>query len=107
MLAFAISGITAAVTAIVITAQQGNLTPTMGVQPLLIGVIAVVVGGMQSLTGAVAGGMLLGIVTVFLSLVLPEGLLPFQDAFLYMIVIVVLLLRPQGLFIRSSSLERI
>jgi branched-chain amino acid transport system permease protein len=62
---------------------------------------------MQSLTGAVAGGMLLGIATVFLSLVLPQSLLPFQDAFLYMIVIVVLLLRPQGLFIRSSSLERI
>jgi branched-chain amino acid transport system permease protein len=107
MLAFALSGLTAAVTAIVLTAQQGNLTPTMGIQPLLIGVIAVVVGGMQSLPGAVAGGMLLGIVTVFLSLALPDSLLPFQDAFLYMIVILVLLLRPQGLFIRSSSLERI
>jgi branched-chain amino acid transport system permease protein len=107
MLAFAISGVTAGVTAIVLTAQQGNLTPTMGVQPLLIGVIAVVVGGMESLTGAVAGGMLLGIVTVFLSVALPKGLLPFQDALLYMIVIAVLLVRPQGLFIRSSSLERI
>jgi branched-chain amino acid transport system permease protein len=107
MLAFAISGVTAAAAAIVLTAQNGNLTPTLGVSPLLVGVIAVVVGGMNSLAGAVAGGWLLGIVYVILQVTLPRGALPYQDALLYMIVITVLLFRPQGLFIRRTALERV
>lgn len=107
MLAFAISGITAAAAAIVLAAQNGNLTPTLGVSPLLVGVIAVVVGGMNSLGGAVAGGWALGIVYVLLQVTLPRSALPYQDALLYLIVIAVLLVRPQGLFIRSSALERV
>jgi branched-chain amino acid transport system permease protein len=107
MLAFAISGVAASVTAIVVTAQTGSLTPTLGVQPLLVGVVAVVVGGLESLGGAVVGGFLLGIVSVVLSVTLPQGPLQYQDALLYVIVIIVLLVRPQGLFTRSSSLERV
>jgi branched-chain amino acid transport system permease protein len=107
MLAFAISGITAAAAAIVLAAQNGNLTPTLGVSPLLVGVIAVVVGGMNSLGGAVAGGWALGIVYVLLQVTLPRSALPYQDALLYLIVIAVLLVRPQGLFIRRTALERV
>jgi branched-chain amino acid transport system permease protein len=107
MLAFAISGITAGAAAIVLAAQNGNLTPTLGVSPLLVGVIAVVVGGMNSLGGAVAGGWALGIVYVLLQVTLPRSALPYQDALLYLIVIAVLLVRPQGLFIRRTALERV
>jgi branched-chain amino acid transport system permease protein len=107
MLAFAISGVAASVTAIVVVAQTGSLTPTLGVQPLLVGVVAVVVGGLESLGGAVVGGFLLGIVSVVLSVTLPQGPLQYQDALLYLIVIIVLLVRPQGLFARGSALERV
>jgi branched-chain amino acid transport system permease protein len=72
-----------------------------------VGVVAVVVGGLESLGGAVVGGFLLGIVSVVLSVTLPQGPLQYQDALLYAIVIIVLLVRPQGLFTRSSSLERV
>jgi branched-chain amino acid transport system permease protein len=105
-LAFAISGVTAGLTSIMITARSGGLTPTIGIQPLLVGVIALVLGGMGSLAPAVAGGFLLGALTVLLGRVLPQGALDYQDAFLYLVVIVVLLFRPRGLFSRSSA-ERV
>lgn len=107
MLAFAISGVAASVTAIVVMAETGSLTPTLGVNPLLVGVVAVVVGGLESLGGAVVGGFLLGIVSVVLSVTLPQGPLQYQSALLYVIVIIVLLVRPKGLFARGSSIERV
>ena len=106
-LAFAISGIAAGLTAVMITARSGGLTPTLGLQPLLVGVIALVVGGMSSLSSAVGGGFLLGALTVVLGVTLPGGWLAYQDAFLYTIVILVLLVRPRGLFVRGASVERV
>jgi branched-chain amino acid transport system permease protein len=106
-LAFAISGLTAGLASIMITARSGGLTPTIGIQPLLVGVIALVLGGMVSLAPAVAGGFLLGALTVVLGVSLPGGALDYQDAFLYVIVILVLLFRPRGLFARAASAERV
>jgi branched-chain amino acid transport system permease protein len=95
--AFAISGVLAGVVGLYWLARIGSVIPTIGAGPLLIALIATVIGGMQGLSGAIAGGYLLGALTVGMQLVLPQGLLDYRDAFTFGIVILVLLVRPQGL----------
>lgn len=96
-LAFAISGILAAGAALLIVAQFGTISPQMGLAPVIIAFIATVVGGLGSLPGAAAGGFLLGALTILLEVVLPVELRPYRDAFLFSIVIGILVFRPQGL----------
>ena len=62
--AFALSGLLAGVAAILLVAQTGTATPTMGINAVLFAFIATIVGGMGSLHGAVLGGFLLGALTV-------------------------------------------
>lgn len=101
--AFALSGLLAAAAAILLTANSGTVSPTVGITPLLTGVVATVIGGMGSLLGAVAGGYLLGAVSVALQVVLPGGLVPYREAFVFGVVIVVLLARPGGVFGRQEE----
>lgn len=55
---------------------------------------AAVLGGMSSLGGALAGGILLGLIEALAGLLLPEGL---KDSLPYLLLLLVLLLFPQGL----------
>ena len=105
--AFALSGLFAGVAAILIVAQTGSVTPTIGAGPVLIAFVATILGGLGSLYGAAFGGFLLGAVTVLLQVVLPDGLAPYRDAFLYAAVIGVLLFRPQGLVVLRSMAVRV
>ena len=104
--AFAISGLLAGLSAVLIVAKGGTVTAGMGTAPVLIGFVAVIIGGLGSLTGAVYGGYALGIVTVVLQVVLPLALLPYRDAFVFGAVLIVLTLRPQGFVRLKSTLQR-
>ena len=81
------------------------MTPTLGAMPVLLGFTAVVLGGMGSLPAAALGGLFLGVLTVVLQIVLPEHLQIFLNAFLFTTVLFLLMLRPNGLFIRKRSAE--
>jgi branched-chain amino acid transport system permease protein len=105
--AFGISGLFAGVAAILVVAQNGTVTPTIGGAPVLVAFVATIVGGLGSLWGAAWGGFGLGAVTVALQVLLPSDLAPYRDAFLYAGVIVVLLVRPQGLIVVRARLERV
>lgn len=105
--AFAISGALAAVAGILLTISTATLTPDFGVEPVIVAFIATVIGGIGSLTGAAVGGMLLGAVTVLLQTALPDNLKPYRDAFVFTLVIVVLLGRPQGLLPPAFAKERV
>lgn len=105
--AFALSGALAAVVALVMVAQTGVADVRMGGQIMLIAFIATVVGGMGSLPGAVAAGLALGAASALLQAGLPDAARPFRDAFLYALVILVLLFRPQGLFAAASAKPRV
>jgi len=74
---------------------------------LAVAFIATVVGGMGSLPGAVAAGMALGAASALLQAFLPDAARPFRDAFLYALVILVLLFRPQGIFASASAKPRV
>jgi branched-chain amino acid transport system permease protein len=106
-LAFALSGVLAAVVALLFAAQTGFVQPRFGVQLVIIAFVATVIGGLGSLEGAVAGGFLVGIVSTLLQAFLPPDFRPFREAFLFLAVILVLLARPQGLFPASGLKERV
>lgn len=105
--AFAISGFLAGVVALFWIGRLGSVGPFVGSTPVLVAFVAAVVGGMQSLTGAVIGGYLLGTLTVGLQLVLPQSLLDYRQAFVFAIVLLVLLFRPQGLVRGPAVAERV
>jgi branched-chain amino acid transport system permease protein len=69
----------------------------MGFSLLLKAFIAIVIGGLGSLTGAVIGGFLLAFIEVGLQAMLPTGALVFHDALAFALVILLLLFRPEGL----------
>jgi branched-chain amino acid transport system permease protein len=106
-LAFSISGILAAVASLLYISQTGGLSFTLGVPLMLFGLIATVVGGMGSLIGAVVGGFAVGFVSSTLQAYLPEDLRSFRDAFVFAIVILILLVRPSGLIPTKALVQRI
>lgn len=95
--AFVVVGVLAAIGSAVLVARQGAVSADMGLQPMLIGVVGAVLGGMSSLKGAALGGFLLGTATALLEALLPTGLIAFRDAMLFSALIAVLVIRPQGL----------
>jgi len=105
--AFALSGALAAAVALIMATQTGVADVRMGGQIMLVAFIATVIGGLGSLPGAVAAGFLIGAASVLLQAFLPLEARPFRDAFLYTLVIVSLLLRPQGLFVPASAKPRV
>jgi branched-chain amino acid transport system permease protein len=105
-LAFGLSGLLAGMVALSFVAQTGTVTPTLGVQLAAVGFVAVVLGGMGSISAAAAGGFLLGAATILLQSFLPLELRPYRDVFVFAAVIAVLVLRPQGLFLGREG-ERV
>ena len=79
----------------------------MGLMPVIYAVFATVIGGMGSLAGAALGGFLVGVASVFLQAYLPGDLRPFRDAFVFGLVIVILLVRPKGLIVIGAARERV
>jgi branched-chain amino acid transport system permease protein len=73
-----------------------GVVPLMGVMPGLKCFIAAVFGGIGNVKGAVIGGFILGIGEIMLVAFLP-GLTGYRDAFAFILLIVVLLLKPTGL----------
>ena len=103
--AFAVSGALAGIAAFLWIAQRGSVDPLMGFVPVLKAFVAAIIGGLGSLSGAVAGGLVLGILEVMLQAYLPDAALPFRDAFVLSLVILILLFRPEGL-IPAPSVRR-
>jgi branched-chain amino acid transport system permease protein len=105
--AFALSGLLAGVAALILVAQTGLVSPSIGLAPVLAAFIATIIGGLGSLGGAVLGGYLLGGLTVALQAALPLSMRPYRDAFVFAAVVLVLILRPQGLIASKAPVERV
>jgi branched-chain amino acid transport system permease protein len=105
--AFAISGFLAAVVSLLFVVQSGVLSFSMGVPLVLAAFVATVIGGMGSLTGAVLGGFIVGAASVFFQIVLPAEMRLNRDAWVFGLILLILLLRPSGLVKVKSVQERI
>jgi len=95
--AFAISGFLAGVVSLFWLGRMASVTPSIGLEPLIIAFIATVLGGINSLVGAVVGGYVLAFMTVGINTFLPQALVDYRNAFTFTLVILVLLVRPEGL----------
>ena len=93
---FAIGSALAAVGGIMWALKYPRLEPLMGIMPGLKCFIAAVIGGIGSIAGAVLGGLLLGLIELMTIAFLPE-LTGYKDAFAFILLIVVLLVKPTGL----------
>lgn len=95
--AFALSGMLAGVAAVLWVSQRASVDPLMGFVPVLKAFIAAILGGLGSLTGAVAGGFLLGFIEIYLTAFLPDSLQEFKEPIGLGLVVLTLLWRPNGL----------
>lgn len=77
----------------VLAAGQIGLNPNMGDDLLMPSFIAIIVGGVGSLTGTLLGGLLIGVAAAITTVFYPSA----SEAVIYVIMMLVLLIRPRGL----------
>ncbi|MDP9353848.1 MAG: branched-chain amino acid ABC transporter permease [Chloroflexota bacterium] len=104
--AFVIGSAMAGVAGILWGARVGRIEPLMGLIPVLKAFVATVIGGFGSIPGAVLGAYILGFGEIFLVAWLPDALTSYRDAFVFTALILVLLVRPQGI-LGSTEPEKI
>ena len=103
-----IAGVLAAVVAVMLTVQYPTVTPTFALQETILVLAGVVVGGMTRLIPATLGGFLIGYVSGVLGGALPSSQSQYLPSLVFGLVILVLLMRPDGLFTRGRGLvERV
>jgi len=103
-----VAGVLAAVVAVMLTVQFPTVTPAFALQETILVLAGVVVGGMSRLLSATLGGFLIGYVSGLLGGALPSSQSQYLPSFVFGLVILVLLLRPDGLFTRGRNLvERV
>jgi branched-chain amino acid transport system permease protein len=95
--AFAITGFLAAVVCILFVLRTGALSAQMGVTPLLIAFVGGAIGGLGSLAGAALGGFTLGFLVNGVQASLPEELSSYALMFVFLGVIAILVVAPNGL----------
>jgi branched-chain amino acid transport system permease protein len=78
----------------VLAAGQLGLEPTMGTGLLMPSFVAIIVGGVGSLAGTLLGGLLIGVASGVTAVYFPSA----SEAVMYIMMAVVLLIRPRGLF---------
>jgi branched-chain amino acid transport system permease protein len=106
--AFVLSGASAAVVAVLATVQTPLVTPTFGLNLIIFALVGVVLGGLDHLGRATAGGFIVGFVNSLLGSILPEQELVFVTSLTFLFVVVVLVLRPAGLLApRGADVERV
>jgi branched-chain amino acid transport system permease protein len=98
-LTFAIGSALAAVAGVLI-ALEYKVYPTMGTMAGLKAFIAAVVGGIGNISGAMLGGLILGLLETFGVVILgiPQGL---KDTIAFSVLILILLLRPSGILMKN------
>ena len=86
--------------------NRNQCTPLMGLIPGLKAFVAAVIGGIGNIPGAAAGGIMIGLLETFVSTVQYHHaaiLSPYKDAIAFLILIGVLLVRPEGIFGRAVA----
>jgi len=103
-----LSGVLAAVVAVMLTVQQPLVTSTFALKETIVVLAGVVVGGMNRLLSATLGGFAIGYASGLLGGALPTAQSQYLPSFLFGLVIVILIVRPAGLFAgRRGPVERV
>ena len=97
---FAVGSALAGIGAVLYCMAYTQASPTMGIMLGTKAFVAAVLGGIGSIPGAVIGGLLVGFAEVFVSAI---GLSVWQDAVVFLLLIVVLIVKPTGLLGRPMT----
>lgn len=105
--AFALSGLLAGISGTMLLLRRAQADPGMGIEVLLPGLLAAIIGGLGSLRGVVLGGFVIGILEVMLrSRILPDDLSGLTDLFVFILIALLFVIRPYGL-ITVRRVERV
>jgi branched-chain amino acid transport system permease protein len=85
----------------VLAAGQLGLQPTIGTSLIMPSFVAIIVGGLGSLTGTLLGGLLIGVASGIATIYIPSA----TEAIMYVIMGLVLLVRPRGLLGEEGRLH--
>ena len=111
VIAFAVflSGLLAATVAVMLTVQFPLVSPDFALRDTIVVLVGVVVGGIDRLWTATLGGFTIGFVSGVINGVLPTDKTVYLPSAVFALVILVLLLRPAGLFAwgRRAAVERV
>jgi branched-chain amino acid transport system permease protein len=102
-LAVLLSAVLAAVVAVILTVQNPLVTPRFALVETIVVLVGVVVGGMNRLWTATLGGFAIGFATGVINGALPTDKTVFLPSAVFALVILVLLVRPGGLFARGDT----
>jgi len=102
-----ISGALAAVVAVMLTVQTPLVTPDFALRDTIVVLAGVVVGGLNRPIPATLGGFAIGFASGVLGGALPTDQSQYLPTFVFVAVILVLLVRPRGLFDFSRTVERV
>ncbi len=103
--AFAIGSALAAAAGFMWAGKAGEIEPFMGFLPGVKAFVAAVIGGIGSIPGAVLGGYLLGFAEIFFVGAMPEGYTGYRDAFVFALLLLILLIRPYGILPTTTERE--
>lgn len=105
--AFIIGSALAGVSAIEYGLSFGIVNPSMGFTPGLTGFIAAVIGGIGNVPGAMIGGFIVGVGEVLFIALLPAACSPLRPLFVWVLLFIILFVRPTGLFRPNVKFEGI
>jgi branched-chain amino acid transport system permease protein len=108
-LSFVVAGLLAAAVSVLYTVSNPLVQPQMGVPITIFALVGVVVGGLDRLWSAALGGFAVGFVYGMFGDLLTSQSSVYLPSVVYGVVILVLLLRPAGLFapLRARAVERV
>jgi branched-chain amino acid transport system permease protein len=103
-----ISGLLAGIAAVMLSVEQTQITSTFALPETIYVLMGVVVGGLNRPIPATLGGFSIGFAFGLLGGILPTNQSQYLPSFIFAAVIVVLLVRPDGLFTRATgAVERV
>jgi branched-chain amino acid transport system permease protein len=104
--AFVASGVLAAAVGFVAVTQRGSVDPLFGINITILALVGTVIGGLGSLQGAAVGGFAVGATISLLNSFLGNYRV-YTYTWLFLLVIIVLLVRPGGIFSSKALKERV
>lgn len=103
MATFIIGSGLAGLSGLMLAGEYRTIEPLMGFVPGLKAFCAAVLGGIGSLSGAVLGGFIIGIAEMLFAGLMPTEITAYRDAFIFFLLIVVLLVKPNGILGSSEG----
>ena len=102
LLTFAIASALGGAAGVLVGLAFNAISPFMGIDMGVKGLAIMLLGGLGNIHGAMVGGMVLGVIEVLSVAYLASS---YRDAFAFAVMILILLLRPQGLFGSREQVE--